>query len=187
MKAEVSARVVVRLLHLPPVQKGSIMSKKNMSMSEIKTRFPEEWRRLQQAIKEKERDSLPPVPTSVLREIQKEINYLCSEGEQVELLPTPARPFSLRFQIIWEDDDRGYVNDVEIYPAPKASTAEKKLVSLLKNSMSESGYDVMENYSYEREVTKAPQVKAFNRRIAKLIKEGEALEKRYKFCLDDLL
>jgi hypothetical protein len=163
------------------------MPKKNMSMSEIKTRFPEEWRRLQQAIKEQERDSLPPVPVSVLKKLRKEIKSLCDDGEQVELPPTPARPFSLRFQIIWEEDVRGYINDVEIYPAPKASAAEKKLVQLLKTSMEASGYNVIENYSYEREVTRAPQVKAFDRRIAELIKEGEALEKKYKFCLDDLI
>lgn len=163
------------------------MSKKNMSMSEIEVRFPAEWQRLQQAIKEEESNSLPPVPTPALREIQKEINYLCNKGEQVELPPTPSRPFSLRFQIIWEDDDQGYVGDVEIYPAPKASAAEKKLVSLLKSSMNKSGYAVMENYSYQREVMKAPQVKAFNRRIAELIKTGKALEKKYKFHLDKLL
>lgn len=160
---------------------------KNMSMSEIKTRFPEEWRRLQQAIKEKERDSLPPIPTPVLKEMRKEIKYLCEKGEQVELPPTPSRPFALRFQITWEEDVWGYISDVEIFPAPKASPREKKLVQLLKDNISSSGYNVMEYDSYEREVMKAPQVKAFNRRISELIKQSDALEKRYDFSFDDLL
>lgn len=161
---------------------------KKLSMSEIKTRFPEEWRRLQQTIKEEERNSLPPVPTPVLKELRKEIKHLCEEGEQVELPPAPSRPFALRFHIIWEDGGQsGYVDDVEIYPASKASPSEKKLVNLLKASWRESGYDVMEYADFEREIFRAPQVKAFNRRIRELIKQGEFLEKRYKFSLDDLM
>lgn len=162
---------------------------KNMSMSEIKVRFPEEWRRLQQAIKEKERDSRSFVPAPILKKIQKEVKALCEKGEQVELSATPTRPFCLRFQVIWEEYPygQGYINDAEIYPTPKASPTEKKLVQLLKKNMSESGYDVLEHYDYEREITKSPQVKAFNRRISELIKEGEALEKKYNFSFDDLL
>ena len=155
-----------------------------LSPAELKRRFPREFQNLQDDLKEKAKKARPDMPTKLFKELEKERDAL-QDGEEVRLPPSKKYPFEIRFCARWEYDDCASVEDVEVFAAPKQTASEKRLITLLKDSLDYDGvfnYDDIVDY-----MNKSPEIKIMNRRISNFLDRLDKLSEVYDFDSDDIL
>ena len=149
---------------------------REVEASVIKRKYPDEWALLQERVQAK---SKPDLPRTIRESLKKRARVLL-EGRFIKFGPTATYPFVAKCRLIWEEDRYSKFEEIVDYTSrPGASQYEKKILKLIDGQYI---YDTI----YEA-VERSPAAKAYDREITAFCKEGEALEKKYAFCFQDLL